>query len=725
MRSNSLLILFVFVQFQLVAQKKLSIESIWKNFEFREAGIDDIKMMNDGKWFTVSENENGNQVIAKYNLQTGKRSQTIYNPGQLATMENDLPQTFATYDFNENETKIIIGTEMEQLFRRSSIGEYFIYDIQTKATTKLSTQGKQKYPLISPDGSKCAFVRDNNIFIKDLTNEKEIQITFDGKKNEIINGSSDWVYEEEFELTRAYEWSNDSKTLAYIKFNESKVPQFTYELYKNDIYPVYETFKYPKAGAPNAMVSVHVYSLNSGKTDEANVSVNEDFYIPRIQFTTQSNELCITRMNRLQNKLELLLYSTTDKSLKNLYTETNNYFIELTNHLRFTKNGKSFVWTSEKSGYNHIYLIDIATKKETAITSGNYDVTDFYGYDEVNNVFYYQSAEPSATQRRVFSVDIKGNKKELTKTIGTHSATFSPDFAYFIDEFSNAETPTQYRIMDNNGKEVRLLEDNKAFAEQIKPYVLPTKEFISIPTPNGDLNAWIIKPANFISTKKYPVLFDIYGGPGHNTVNNEWGGMNGMWHNYLAQEGYIVVSVDNRGTGARGETFKKCTYKQLGKLEVEDQINAAKYFQALPYVNPNRIGVFGWSYGGYMSSLCITKGAEVFKMAIAVAPVTNWKFYDSIYTERYMQTPEQNKEGYENNAPMFYANMLKGKFLLIHGLADDNVHVQNSYELVNALNKAGKQFDTYFYPNKNHGIYGGNTRYHLFTKITDYIKLNL
>lgn len=721
-------IFFLFCSNTNFAQKKLTIESIWKKFEFREAGIDEIKMRNDGKHFTIIENIEGNQAVTEYDLISGKQTAVLYNPAALHTAEYKGPSTFADYDFNNNETKLIIGSDVEHIYRRSAIGEYFIYDLQEKKAQKLSTKGKQKYPLLSPDGTMCAFVRDNNIWIKNLNSEKEYAITNDGKINAIINGSSDWVYEEEFELTRAFEWSNDSKNIAFIKFDETNVPEFTYEKYTNAVYPIYETFKYPKAGAANSNVSVHVYNVQSNQTKNIALpkpAIDEEQYIPRIQFTANANELCVTRINRHQNHLELITYNCENEKTSKLYEETNPNYIEINKDIYFTKDGKYFIWLSEKNGFNHIYKVDIKNNITQNITDGNWDVTEFYGYDEINDKYYYQSTEKNATERHIYSIDGKQNKKQLSKSIGTHQATFSPNYSYYINEFSSAKTPSQYSICDNNGKPLRTLEDNADYEKKVKEFPFQEKEFITITTAETTLNAWIIKPSNFNPNNKYPVLFDIYGGPGHNTVNNAWESVNYIWHQYMAQEGFIIVSVDNRGTLGRGEKFKKCTYLQLGKLESDDQIAAAKYFQTLPFVDANRIGVFGWSYGGYMSSILITKGADVFKAAVAVAPVTNWKFYDSIYTERFMRSPEENKEGYENNAPMFYAEKLKGKYLLIHGLADDNVHVQNSWEMVSALNKAGKDFEMFMYPNKNHGIYGGNTRYILFNKISDFFKHNL
>jgi len=527
------------------------------------------------------------------------------------------------------------------------------------------------------------------------------------------------------------EWSPDSKRIAFMRFDESRVREFTMTLFKDDVYPEYETFKYPKVGEDNAIVTIHVHDIGTASTIKAELPYEtpgmdalDQVYFPRIKWTQDPAKLCVTKMNRLQNELELFLVDAGSGKSSSMLKETNPYYIDVTDNLTFLKNGKEFVWTSEKDGFNHIYIYNLKGKELRQLTSGKYDVTSFYGVDEVNGKVFFQAAGENPMNREIYSVDLKGKAKQrLTPDDGTNSAQFSSTFDYYVNTFSTANTGATYKVYDVSGKLIRTIEENQGVADLQKTYGAQPVEFIQVPSadPSIQLNASIIKPADFDESKAYPVFMYVYGGPGSQTVTNSFGGFNYWWFQMMAQKGYIVVSVDNRGTGARGQEFKKMTYKQLGKYETEDQIAAAQYLGKQGYVDAERIGIFGWSYGGYMSSLCLFKGADVFKSAIAVAPVTNWKWYDTIYTERYMQTLKSNGEGYKENSPVYFADLLKGNYLIVHGNADDNVHFQNTTEMVNALVNANKQFDTYFYPNRNHGIYGGNTRLHLYTKMTNFL----
>jgi dipeptidyl-peptidase-4 len=562
--------------------------------------------------------------------------------------------------------------------------------------------------------------------VKDLISGKEDAITKDGKQNEIINGATDWVYEEEFALSQAFFWSPDGSKIAYLRFDERKVMEYNMQTYGN-LYPGLYTFKYPKAGEDNSMVNVFVYDAKLGKSVKMQTGDNKDQYIPRIQWTSKGAELCVTRLNRHQNHLELLLANPLNGEVKTMLEEKSETYIDVHDNLQFLQDGKRFIWSSELGGFNHLYLYGMDGKRINAITSGNFDVTEFYGINENTGLVYFQAANPTPMDRSLFTAKLNGKgQKNLLPVNGHQSPEFSSDFSFFILNQSNANAPSDYSLYSGDGKLIRTLESNKTLKDKLAEYTLSPKTFFNFTTKQGTvLNGWMIKPSNFDATKKYPVFMTVYGGPGHNTVENAWEGSNYLWYQLLAQKGYIVVSVDNRGTGNRGEAFKKSTYKQLGKLETEDQMEAAAYLASQSYVDAARIGIQGWSYGGYMSSLCITKGADLFKMAIAVAPVTNWRFYDSIYTERFMQTPAENESGYDDNSPINHVGRLKGKYLLIHGTGDDNVHFQNSVEMVTALVKANKQFDSEFYPDKNHGIYGGNTRLHLYTKMTNYILNNL
>ena len=715
---SSLTILFL-AQHVFAQEKMIQLEDIWASRTFSPEWVWGINSMNDGVHYSSLNYGDKNVYITEYSYETGDSISTIVDSKDLEGI------SFSDYSFSEDEKKVLLPTETESIYRYSSRSNYYIYDRETKTVQELS-EGKQRLAQFSPDASKVAFVKQNNIFIKDISNKTELQVTFDGEINKIINGATDWVYEEEFAFDNGMQWNTSGNKIAYYRFNEEKVPEFSMDLF-TDLYPSQSQFKYPKAGETNSTVEIFIYDLNSKKTTKANINVEEEFYIPRIKWTLDENVLSVQRMNRHQNQLDFILVDAKDSSSQTIFTENDAAYIDVTDNLTFLNDGKYFIWTSEKSGYNHIYLYNLKGKQVRQITKGNYDVTDFYGIDESNNTVYFASSERSPMQRDVYAVQLNGkNKKTLTNKIGTNSATFSTNYKYFINQYSNANSPYYFSLFDAKGNEVRMLKDNSNLNNSLAEYPFSQKEFFNFKTSESiDLNGWMMKPYNFDETKQYPVFMYLYGGPGSQQVTDSWGGSNFLWYQMLTQQGYIVACVDNRGTGARGSEFKKCTYQQLGKLETEDQIEANRYLANLPYVDGSRIGIFGWSYGGYMSSLCLFKGADEFKMAIAVAPVTNWRYYDSIYTERYMRTPQENASGYDDNSPINHVEKLKGKYLLVHGSADDNVHYQNTMEMTNALVNANKQFDLFIYPNKNHGIYGGYTRLHLFTKMTNFIKENL
>ena len=583
----------------------------------------------------------------------------------------------------------------------------------------------------SPDGSRIAFVRDNDLFIHDLRFGSERQITNDGKYNHIINGAPDWVYEEEFAFNKAFEWAPDGSALAYIKFNEAEVREFQMNMFEgrnpslkeNELYPSNYSYKYPKAGEKNSKVSVYVYDVNDRTTLKMDTGEEEDIYIPRIRWTKDPKKLAIIRLNRHQNKMEIILANAKVGSATPLYREENKYYIDESNfdNLVFLDNGTQFVITSEKSGYMHLYLYDISGKEKQALTKGNYDIANFYGYDPARKLFYYSSYEESPLEKYIYSINEKGLKKKLTPTKGWNEVSFSKNFNYYINTVSNSDMPPVITLYNAKGKTVRVLEDNQQVRETTRKYNLAKREYIQIPAADGKtmLNAWIMKPLNSKTGEKYPLLITQYSGPNSQQVRNSW---SISWLNYLVQEGFAVACIDPRGTAARGEEFRKCTYRQLGKLESDDIIAAAKYLAEQPDIDAQRVGIWGWSFGGFMSSLCIMKGHDVFSTAIAIAPVTNWRYYDSIYTERYMRTPQENEKGYDENSPMNYVGQLKGNLLLCHGTADDNVHVQNTYELSERLVQANKQFDMAIYTNRNHNINGGNTTLQLYSRFVKYLK---
>ncbi len=595
----------------------------------------------------------------------------------------------------------------------------------------MSEGGSQRLATFSPDGSRIAFVRDNDLFIHDLRFGSERQITNDGKYNHIINGAPDWVYEEEFAFNKAFEWAPDGSALAYIKFNEAEVREFQMNMFEgrnpslkeNELYPSNYSYKYPKAGEKNSKVSVYVYDVNDRTTLKMDTGEEEDIYIPRIRWTKDPKKLAIIRLNRHQNKMEIILANAKVGSATPLYREENKYYIDESNfdNLVFLDNGTQFVITSEKSGYMHLYLYDISGKEKQALTKGNYDIANFYGYDPARKLFYYSSYEESPLEKYIYSINEKGLKKKLTPTKGWNEVSFSKNFNYYINTVSNSDMPPVITLYNAKGKTVRVLEDNQQVRETTRKYNLAKREYIQIPAADGKtmLNAWIMKPLNSKTGEKYPLLITQYSGPNSQQVRNSW---SISWLNYLVQEGFAVACIDPRGTAARGEEFRKCTYRQLGKLESDDIIAAAKYLAEQPDIDAQRVGIWGWSFGGFMSSLCIMKGHDVFSTAIAIAPVTNWRYYDSIYTERYMRTPQENEKGYDENSPMNYVGQLKGNLLLCHGTADDNVHVQNTYELSERLVQANKQFDMAIYTNRNHNINGGNTTLQLYSRFVKYLK---
>ncbi|MCX6296091.1 MAG: S9 family peptidase [Bacteroidetes bacterium] len=710
----------------LSAQKKnITLEDIWKTGTFRSNGVYGLVSMNEGLHYSAMDN--------------GKILQYEYakvSTPEIIVSESDLKIDGKTigidgYQFSPDETKMLISTGTEQIYRHSTRENYYVFDRKTKALTAVSSGEKQMYATFSPDGNKVGFVRGNNIFIKDLASGKETQVTTDGLHNNIINGATDWVHEEEFSFSIAYFWSPDSKKIAYYKFDESKVKEFSFNEFNDQLYPTEYKFKYPKAGEENSVVTIHTYDLLSASDKLMDIGNVIDQYIPRIKWTMDANTLSIVRMNRHQNKLELLLNNAATGEAKVIYTETSETYIDIHegqgDYVYFTADKKNFIIMCEKDGFNHIYMYDMNGKLVNQVTKGNWDVVSFQGIDEKTKTIFYTASETTATEKDIYSIKTNGTgKKKISIEKGTHSPEFSTGMKYYINTFSSANAPNFIAIYDAQGKQIRILESNDALAKKMEEFDISKKELFMFKTTEGvELNAWMIKPSNFDATKKYPVFLTFYGGPGSNKVNNSFDGRDYFWHQMLAEKGYIVMCVDNRGTMYRGRAFKDCTFKQLGKLEVADQIETAKYLGTLPYVDKTRIGTFGWSFGGYLSSLCITKGADYFKMAIAVAPVTNWRYYDNIYTERFMSLPQENASGYDDNSPINYVNMLKGKYLLIHGSADDNVHFQNTMEMVNALVNANKQFDLFVYPDKNHSIYGGNTRLHLYNKMTDFILNNL
>lgn len=719
---NLLFILFVALTgLNLSAQKSISLEEIWTG-AFSPQGLQSLNPLNDGQHYSVSEFDRATRSnrIVVYEYLSGQETRVVFD-----SKNHEEFGYFDDYQFSPDEQKILLATQSESVFRHSVKAVYWLYDTQTQQMQKLFDHALQE-PTFSPDGQQLAFAYNNNLYVKNLVSGALTQLTTDGKTNEIINGTTDWVYEEELSFVRAFDWNVSGNKIAFIRFDERAVPEFSMDVYGKALYPTQDVFKYPKAGETNSTVSLHIYDLATGQTQEVDLSDYNDFYIARIGWTKQADTLAALLLNRHQNQLDLYFIDGQTAQKKLILRETDKAYVEQPEMPPFLTDN-SFIWASERSGYNHLYHYGSDGQLRNAITSGNWDVTDFYGYDPKSKTVYYQSVENGSINRDVYAVKINGkNKLRLSTQTGTNRAAFSADFSYFINTFSNSQTPPQYTLHHaKNGKSLRTIQDNRALIEKLAGYRLPQKEFSTLKVGQYDLNMWMIKPPDFDPNKNYPMFMYQYSGPGSQSVSNSWNGANDYWYYMLAQQGYVVVCVDGRGTGMRGADFKKMTYLQLGKYEVEDQINAAVELGKLPYIDETRIGIWGWSYGGFMASNAIFQGADVFKMAIAVAPVTSWRFYDTIYTERFMRTPQENPEGYDQNSPINHVNKLKGKFLLVHGTADDNVHVQNSMRMIEALVQANKDFEWAIYPDKNHGIYGGNTRLQLYRKMTKFIENNL
>lgn len=702
------------------AQEEITISSIYRENKFSEKSVHGLRSMNDGIHYTILENSS--QVV-KYDYKNGEKQDVLFS---LSDNPIDGEARITGYALSSDESKILLTTSREYIYRHSYISAHYIYDIAKKTITPVFEK-KQQLAKIAPVGEKVAFVVENNLYVKDITSNSVTQVTYDGKAGEIINGMADWVYEEEFALKSAFEWSPDGKRVAFIRFDESHVKEFQMAVY-GELYPEWTRFKYPKAGEDNSVVSVHVFDIPTGKLATMDIGEDTDIYIPRIKWTESSDRMISIRMNRLQNKADVLVCDAVSGESTVLYSEGNEKFVSQISDdfITFVNNGQNFIVQSEKSGNLHLHLYDKQGREVNAITQGDWEVDKLLGIDKKNKVVYYRSTEISPMERHVYRVAFNGKGKvKISEKEGMNDAVFSKSFDYYAMYNSSSDSPLEVTLYNKRGNSVRILEDNAALREVVKEYGFISKEFFSFNGPGGEeLLGYMIKPANFDANKKYPVLMYVYGGPDSQDVLNEWDRRQ-PWFQMLAQKGYIVACVDNRGTDGRGEKFKKATYMQLGKLEVEDQVAGAEYLAALPYIDENRVGMFGWSYGGYMTLNCLMLGNHIFKVGISVAPVTNWRFYDTIYTERFMRKPQDNEDGYDDNSPLSHVEKLKGKLLLVHGSGDDNVHYQNSMMIAEELIQKDKQFEMMFYPNKNHGIYGGNTRYHLYTKMTNFLLENL
>ena len=717
---KKIIFLFFFTNLIFGQPPTISLNDLW-NGNYNPVRLESIRSMKNGTNYTILEtaSRKGTSIVMQYDFNKVNLGTVIVSSGNLPEITS-----FSNYSFSKNEEKIILETEVNPIYRRSKQAIYWVYNQKNKELHKIS-DNKIQEPLFSPDATKIAYVFKRNLFIKDLVSQRKVQVTFDGDYK-TINGISDWVYEEEFGFVRAFDWSPDSSALVYMRFDETKVPIFSMDIYGKDVYQFPYRFRYPKAGEENSKIILHHFTLENRKKKRIFFEEEDPYYIPRIKFEDGNNGLIIQTLNRHQNHLKVWRWSTKTGKMQLLLEEKDEAYVSIHDNLQFLEDA-TFLWTSERDGYNHVYHYDKNGAILNQVTKGNWEVTELYGFNKKTKEIYYQSVEGSSTERGIYSVKLSGKgKRVLHKTKGTNGATFSVGGAYYIHSYSDEQTPPVYTLYaTKKNKPLRQILNNDTLIKNLSSFKLPDKEFSTLNVNGESLNMWMIKPDNFDSSKKYPVLMFQYSGPGSQEVANRWGDDRLLWHKSLANQGYIIACVDGKGTGLKGAKFKKATYLNLVKYEALDQIEAARKIGNFPFIDNSRIGIWGWSFGGHMAAQCLLKGNDVFSFGIAVAPVTNWRFYDTIYTERFMRTPEENPEGYDLNSPLNYADQLDGKFLIIHGSGDDNVHVQNTMRMVDALIQADKQFEWMIYPDKNHGIFGGNTRNHLYTKMTNFIYQNL
>jgi dipeptidyl-peptidase-4 len=705
--------------FSVAAQREVTLEDLTIKGTFRPRRAADFTPMADGQHVAI----NTGKSIVKMRLGDGAIVDTLFSPFQ-AVVANDF--SFSDFKLSADGNTILLATDDESIYRYTFVAEYFVYNRLTKKIISLSQNGKQQSPIFSPDGKKIAFVRDNNIYVRNLDEQSEKAITTDGEPRKVINGAPDWVYEEEFTLIEAMQWSPDGSKLAYLRFDETQVPEYDMPIYGQNLYPQSYRFKYPKVGQVNSTVSLHVYDFAVKQAVTMHTESGQEDYLPRFFWNFNSSILAAVRLNRHQNKVDVLFCNASGDA-KTVYSETDEkaYIPEVTDtYFTFINDKNQFLIQSEKSGFNHIYLYKSNGELVRQITKGNWEVSEILGVDAKSQTIYFNASAVTPSQSEVYSIRFDGKQmKRLTTQSGVSHATFYPGCQLFLHTISTVSSPQRIVLRDNTGKEIRELENNQAIRDSLAVVKMPVKTFINPILPNGtQVNGWLLKPHDFDSTKKYPVLIFVYGGPGSQTVTDEW---KTDWYYYLAEKGYIIASFDNRGTGKRGAAFRECTYKHLGLIESDDQISAAHYLAGLSYIDSSRIGIYGWSYGGYMSAMSMLRGGGIFKATASVAPVSDWRFYDSVYTERYMSLPQDDTNGYDASSLMHYAANASGKYLLIHGTADDNVHFQNTTVFSAALVNQNFPFEMQVYTDKDHGINGGYARLHVSRRLAEFFLKNL
>ena len=703
------------------AQQRIDVKDFTERSVFRPKYVSSFRWMKDGAYYSALED---NRIVV-YDVRNGAEQDVLLD---ASTFEQKIE--IEDYTFSSDERRVLLTTHKERIYRYSYTAIYYLYDFEAKTLIRLS-EGRASYATFSPTGEKVAYVSENNLYYYEVDTKETHQVTQDGKLNEVINGSGDWVYEEELTLVRGFEWSSDGNRIAYYRFDERKVPAFTMQMWKGvNPYPYDYTFKYPKAGATNSEVEIYIYDLKDQSKKSVDIGKEKDIYIPRIHWTEDPLLLSLERLNRLQNKRELLHVDALTGASKVVLSEESRTYVDFNfcDDLRYLKNGKHFIYSSEESGFKHFYLYNLSGRRIRSITSGQWEAERLVGVDERRGsaVLYFLSTEDGFMERKLYSVSVKGGDRTLlTAEKGVHHINMSPDCSYYLDYYSSPTLPLQIRLYATEGNRlIKVLEENKALQEQIKAYQLVEKEYFSFSTKSNDLlYGYLLKPRGMDASKKYPVLVYQYSGPGAQSVYKNWGGSHYAFHQMLTQRDVVVAVVDTRGTGGRGAAFKKATYATMGRYESEDLNEAAIYLAQLPYVDKQRIGIWGWSYGGYMSSLALFLPNSPYALAIAVAPVGSWRFYDTIYTERYLRKPEENPSGYDDYSPVTHAKTMSGAYLLVHGTGDDNVHFQNAIAIQDALLRSGKQFSSFYYPNEAHALFGVRT--HLYQMMTDFIVKHL
>jgi len=689
--------------------------------KFSARGVKPMESSADGMHYYQTDAEN--TAVIKFSYATGKAVDTLFSTRKARECTFD---RFEGFLVSPDETRVLVYRDREQIYRHSFKATYYYHDVRRNMVRKLTENGsKQMVPVFSPDSKMLAYVCDNNIWLVKFDFTTESQVTKDGELNKILNGITCWVYEEEFGVTRLMEFSPDNKFLAYVRTDESEVPQYRFQTFNEQLYPDFYAYKYPKAGEKNPQVECRVFNIAEKTIRTVKVPLEKDGYISRIAFTNDPDQLAVMTLNRDQNRFDMYFASPRTTIAKLILRDENTYYIDsdFLKTIHFLPD--RFTYISEKDGYSHIYIYGLTGTLQKQLTSGSFDVTDLPMVDPQTNTVFYVAADESPLRRNIYKINIdKGRPEKLSSKPGYNTASFSKNGKYFVNRWTDLHTPTEISLCDANGKMIRLLEDNADVAQRVVEAGLPRKEFITVPAADGitQLNGWILKPANFDPSKKYPLVMIQYGGPNSQQVADRYGV---DWEYALLNEGFVVACVDGRGTAARGEEFRKQIYLNLGIKEADDQVMAARHLGNLPYIDKNCIGIWGWSYGGYNVLMSMSRGKGIFKAGVAIAPVSDWRFYDTVYAERYMRTPQQNPSGYDNGSAVKLAGSLQGNLLLIHGTADDNVHFQHTIEYARALIAADKPFDMFVFPDKDHSIYGGNARTYLYKKVIDFYKKNL